>query len=686
MAITPDNPQIIYAGTGEKGGSGGLFRSTNGGDSWLLTGDGDKAQFAGNHSANSDPVPNGHPRSNGDLIVVDAGANSASFTDDIVIAGSYKSGVRLFTEGGDNEVSAVNTAGFVRAVAGHPSVPNIAYAAIQFSDSSRNGIYRINYTNPSAPQSTLEYQTLRPEGLTVLSNGNVYGAVGVNGIVKFNGSGWVLKNSGLSTNNVNRQWTAVTGYVIGGNDIVYAGSNNLGGLSNGSNYSGVWRTTSGGNGWTPLVDANSNVSDQILGQSYEWWYRIDAFPQAGLGRTNNVVSSIDVARGNNLNSVSDDVVYVSGRGGIWKSSNGGGSWQPAVFNMQATSNTGIAVNPNDPTQIVVSNTDYVLLETSNRFENSDISRDKPSGSESRGYDVVFDVASNEVILGVGDRDRNEGGELFIKSATAIGNPSGSGWTNTNLGAATSANDGRVRAVAYGYHNGNSATSQTILAAVEGEGVYRYHNGNWSRSSGVSIGSTDRSSLIWPDSGNSGIVYLLDLSSGFYRSRDGGRTWSNIWPSMQFNNNDFFNAGYLTADDDDATTLYLSIQGRNTSPIGANFKVYRMTGADTRTFGAPGTAGITDITRHSGNSSIRRPGPIVVGPEGKLWLAQQQDSPNSIDAALYVMENPATDTSFTDVTTNDYRNFAISPSGIDVSMDGHVYLSQNGVGILKIAMP
>jgi len=108
----------------------------------------------------------------------------------------------------------------------------------------------------------------------------------------------------------------------------------------------------------------------------------------------------------------------------------------------------------------------------------------------------------------------------------------------------------------------------------------------------------------------------------------------------------------------------------------------MTGADTGIFGAPGTAGITDITKHSGNSVIQRPGPIVFGPNGNLWLTQQQNSQNSINAALFVMKNPTTDASFTDITTNEYRNSAISPSGIDVSSDGHAYISQNGVGVVK----
>ena len=686
LTITPDNDQILYAGTGEKGGSGGLFRSVDGGDTWFLTGDGVKAQFAGNHASTNDPLPVGHPRSNGDLIVVDPGEDNTSYTDDIVIAGTYKNGVRLFIQGGEIEASAVNTQGFVRSVAHDPALPNTAFAAIQFSDKTKNGIYRIDYTNPSDPISTLEYTTERPEGLTVLSNGHVYAAIGADGIVKYDGTSWGLQNSGLSINNENRQWTAVAGYVNESDDIIYAGTNNRGGSADGTNYSSIWRTVDGGNSWTPLVDADTNVTDQIHGQSFNWWYRIEAFRQAGLGRTNNVISSIDIARGADANSVSDDIIYVSGRGGIWKSENGGGLWEPAVSNMQATSNNGVAVNPNDPTQVVLANTDYVVLETANRFSNSDISRDKPPSAESRAYDIIFDVSSNELVLGVGDRDRNESGEVFIKSATSLGNPSGSDWTNTDLSAATSATNGRVRAVAYGYHNGSSATSQTILASVEGEGVFRRHDGIWSKSSGISIGSTDRSNFIWPDNGNSGVVYLLDLSSGFFRSNDGGQSWTDIWPSMKFNNNNFFNTGHIAASDENPTTLFVSIQGKVDSPIGTGFRVFRMTDADTAIFGPPGTTGITDITNHSGSSKIKRPGPLVFGPYGNLWLTQQQDSKISIDAALFVMEKPLNAESFTDITTNEYRNSVISPSGIDVSTDGHIYISQNGLGVVKIFGP
>ena len=686
VAITPDNDQILYIGTGNQGSSGGLFRSINGGDSWQITAEGNKAQFSGNHSATADPVPDGHPRSNGDLIVVDEGFNPATFTDDIVIAGTYKDGVRIFTQGGDFEISAVNTNGFVRSVARNSAVPNIAYAAIQFTNSSQNGIYKIDYSNVSSPSSTLVYQTLRPEGLTVLSNGNVYAAIGPAGIAQFDDGVWALRNANLPITDQSPQWwSAVTGYVRGANDIVYAGANNIVGPG-GQNFSNIWRTKDGGRNWEPLVDANTNVSDIILGQDHNWWFR-SAFQQAGLGRRNSVVSSIDVARGPFPNGLADDIVYVSGRGGIWKSDNSGTNWQAAVHNLQVTANTRVAVNPNNPAQVAVSNTDYVVLETRNGFasESNDIGRDRPQGSESRGYDIIFDTTANDVIIGAGDRDTNfpGGGEVFFKSASTLGNPANSGWTNTHLTSATASNNGRVRAITYGYHDGDSETSRIILAAVEGEGVFRYQNGVWLRSSGVDIGATDRSNFIWPDRENAGVVYLLDLSAGFYRSNDGGRNWSNIWPSMQFNNNDFFNTGYLTADDNDPTTLYLSIQGRSGSPIGTGFRVFRMTGADTGVFGALDDQNITDISRHSNNETISRPGPIVLDPNGRLWLTEQPNATNSTTAGLYVMENPQSDTSFTEVTTNEYRNTAISPSGIDVSSDGFIYIAQNGAGVVKV---
>lgn len=682
LAITPDNDQILYAGTGNQGNSGGLFRSCNGGESWELTADGDSALFSGNHSNDNDPVPDGHPRSNGDLIVIDAGMESTSYMDDIVIAGTYKDGVVIFEQGGDLKKADVLGSGFVRSVANHADVPNIVYAAVQFEDSSLNGIYRIDYTDLSNVNETLVFPTLRPEGLTMLGNGHVFGAIGKEGIVKFNGSNWSIINSDQWIDNGFREWTAVCGYLKGNTDVIYAGLNNLGGNGNGTNYSTIWRKI-GGQDWVPLVDVNSNVSDIVYGQSYPWWFRIDAFQQAGLGRKNSIISSIDVALGDFDQFVSDDIIYVSGRGGIWKSPRRDEMWQPAVYNMQATSNNGVAVNPNDPTQVALSNTDYVVLETSNRFEDDAMTRDKPLNAESKGFDVIFDVVSNEVIVGVGDRDNNRAGNVFVKDAGMLGDGCNSCWLNTDVEEAS--DGGRVRAITYGYHNGNSNTSQTILAAVENEGVYRYHNGQWTESDMMDIKNTKGSNFVWPDKANSGTVYLLDLSSGLHRSTNGGQNWSNLWPSMNFNNNDFFNSGYITADENDPETLYISIQGRSNSPIGLSHKVYRMSNAATvNTFGSPLIDNkIVDIALHSGNSIIKRPGPLVFGLDGKLWLTQQQNSQNSIDAALFVMENPKSDLFFTDLTTKKYRNVATQPNAIDVANDGYVYIAQNGIGLVKI---
>ena len=156
--------------------------------------------------------------------------------------------------------------------------------------------------------------------------------------------------------------------------------------------------------------------------------------------------------------------------------------------------------------------------------------------------------------------------------------------------------------------------------------------------------------------------------------------------MSFRNRDFYNAGFIAEDDNNPTTLFVSIQGKRGSPIGNGFRVYRLEGATTGIFAERGTLSITDITIHSEATRISRPGPLVIAPDGNLWLTQQQDSRNSVEAGLFVMANPASDTSFTDVTTNDYRNSAISPIGIDVSSNGHIYIAQNGGGLVKLSLP
>ena len=154
--------------------------------------------------------------------------------------------------------------------------------------------------------------------------------------------------------------------------------------------------------------------------------------------------------------------------------------------------------------------------------------------------------------------------------------------------------------------------------------------------------------------------------------------------MKLRNKDFFNTGFIAADDKNPNTLYLSIQGDRGSPIRTGFKVYRLNKADTEIFSSVNNANLTDITKHSGQAVIKRPGPLQISPDGTLWLAQQQDAKNAVDAALFVMQNPATGNSFTDVTTDKYSQITASPNGIDISSDGYIYISQNGSGLVKLS--
>ena len=177
--------------------------------------------------------------------------------------------------------------------------------------------------------------------------------------------------------------------------------------------------------------------------------------------------------------------------------------------------------------------------------------------------------------------------------------------------------------------------------------------------------------------------MLDLSSGLYRSLDGGQNWTNFWPDMKFRNKDFYNTGYIAADVKNPATLYLSALGDKGSVLGSRFKVFRLTNADQKIFDSLDDSDIADISLANGRQKIKRPGPLTVGLDGKLWLTQQQDSKNKIHAKLFVMNRPGSDRSFVDVTTEEYRKTATSPSGIAVSADGFIYVSQSGAGLVKL---
>jgi hypothetical protein len=425
------------------------------------------------------------------------------------------------------------------------------------------------------------------------------------------------------------------------------------------------------------------VSDKIYNATStgaEFWWYLDAFSQAALGKRNSVSSAVEVSRGPNQNDPSDDLIYVSGRGGIWKSNNGGQKWFAAVYNMQVSTNRDVAVNPNNPSQVVLGNTDYTLMQSNKRFEQDSISRDRPSGSGSRGYDIEFDATADEIIIATGNRDTNTEGEVFKKTAKSIGNPKDNGWTNLNLQPETGGNI--PQAVTYGYHDGTAKTSQTILVAVKGKGVFRYFNGKWTASSGVSIGASYRSKFVWPDNESSGVVYLIDLVAGLNRSSDGGKTWTKIWQGMSFNNKDFFITGFITASD--PNTIYISFQGDNSSYTGSKLKVYRLDNAKTANFSDPAKdSNIVDISSIVGGGEITHPGPLIIDHTGMLWVTQQAYGANNIEAGLFVMKNPKTDKAFTEITNNEYRQLVVEPVGIDVSTDGYIYLAQRGLGIAKL---
>jgi len=687
VAITPDNENIVYAGTGDKGNSGGLLFSEDGGDHWGDALAGDRALFAGNHPEKNDPVPDSHPRPNGNLLAIDTGSNAGARSDDVIIAGTYKDGVVFLSSGGDQYESTALSGGFIKGVSIHPSQPNIVYAAAYFRNTSDNGIYKIDYSQLTSPSATLVYATAEPEEVVLLENGNVYAAVGKDGIAGSvdNGATWSSLNTDLVFNE-NYVWQGITGYASGGRDILYIGVNNS--QTGNNNYSNIWRSKDGGVSWTSLVDNNNNVifdiydGDTSDGGGDLWFFR-SAFGNAILGKSNTVVSSIAVANGDN-NNVADDEIYVSGRGGIWKSDNGGDEWYPVVRNYQASSNRDATVNPNNPKQVVLGNTDYTVIEGTNRLVSGDVNRDRPEGSESVGYDVEFDGVADQVIVASGERDHNTDGKVFVQNASDLGG--GKEWTDLNIDSVTPAPHGRVRAVTHGYHDGTSRTDQVILAAVEGEGVYRYDGDSWKRSTGISIAGTKRSNFVWPDRENSGVVFLVDLNAGIYRSLDGGRSWRNIWVGMPLKNNDFYKTGYITADENDPSVIYVSIQGDNSSFIGTNFKVYRLENANdpSVTYGNPNNdPHVTDISKHSDGSTITRNGPIKLDSEGRLWLTRQQDSKGGHDAGLFLMENPSVDTVFTDVTTQQYAESVVEPTGMDVSSDGYIYIAQQGMGVVRI---
>jgi hypothetical protein len=384
-----------YIGTGNQGSAGGFYASTDGGITWTLRSA--TVTFSGNN--NTAPLPTSHPRSTGNLLVQAAGT-LYTFT--------FNGGVFRSTDNGNNWTAIGLTGEYGRSLVGDPSDANTLYAATY-----GNKIYKT--TNASAGSPTWTQLTTAPATVEELKfvGGYIYAACGASGIYRSTdgGSTWTSLN-GSFIDTTQSVWESLDGYVSGSNHVVIVGCTNpVTPASDGARNLVKLTITSGGVvSYTDLTTVKANFTGTIPPNNQTWW------------RTASSTNYYDWITGNShtatyilIDPSDPNRIWTTGGGGIYRSTDGGGTWRPAINGVALTSNRRLLADPNHPPRLWIGNVDWTFFEITDGLAQTPATTllNAPT-SAGVGYSLAIDSTDSRIFLGVGNRDTNTEGQIFSR--------------------------------------------------------------------------------------------------------------------------------------------------------------------------------------------------------------------------------------------------------------------------------
>lgn len=501
IAWSRTQPGLVYAATGAKGAGGGLMRSTDGGRTWSIRST--VPQFSGGNNSGMPALPGTHPRSTGNLLVLDEARG-------YIYAATFDDGVMRSSDGGTTWTTLGLEGKYLRSLVVDPSNPDVLYVAAY-----NDGVYK---TSGAAGAGTFVRLVAAPSKTEELAfvGGDLYTAAGTSGVFRSSdgGAGWTLLNGPRTDGPV---WMSVAGYVDGeGRSVVFVGCDKPAKATKVGTkqmFASVMRSIDGGSTWASIVDDPTRVHFEMGGPAGSPWWLASSLPSLMLGQGSYTAAQIVLDQ-------SGTNVFVAGRSGVWRSPDGGQNWWPAVHGMGVTINREVVADPNVAGRVYVGNTDWILL-WSTDGGNTIAQNRPPSGAETFGISLDTTVTPSAVTIAVGDRDTNSSGEIYT-SADPV---AGAAWANEGLGAATGGK--RPLAVAVNHVGGE----RLVLAAVEDGGVWRKSGATWTKVNAAAMGpqATDAASFAWQ--AGSSTVFLYDRQSGVWRSTDAGRSWAKIWSKV-----------------------------------------------------------------------------------------------------------------------------------------------------------
>ena len=649
---SPSLPNVVYAysSTADGTGSGskikrGTFNPSLGWvTNWSLICNMPRGSQAGNTPQETGST-GGHPRQTGrKMLAIDE-------VNGFIYAGSVNGVYRIPIGNNTTPVQIALNGSWVTSVSLDPSDSTVLFAT---SDGgTTRGVHRITGIRGSASVATYRNAGTVgdfPQACVAILEGSVtavYVANGKTDLYKWNGGGSFTSGWANITNNLNSdepnpatttRWSGLDARRYAGSsftkiivtDSWQGGANRTGGQ--------VGWSTDGGATWTKV---NSSRADYHINNASGplWWL---SQKNASLMIDRGVFDSVNPV----LDPNNSSTMYVMGRGGVWRTVNNGTMWYPIIQGTSVTTAHVIRCLPSNPNKVLVADTDWTSMQSSDGFVTQPQSR-SPGGV---GWNLAVANDESLIVLCTGERDANASGAVHTSPDPWS---SSSVWTNqlaTGTWSATGTNLQTSKPRCVGAALGTTGSGTPLLfAAFQGYGIYKKTGlgagGVWTNvtlPNATNMANKVKCHFAWPGDGNT--IWMIDPNSGVYQSINRGTSWIR------------------------RTTLSITDtsygQLRHDPTASGRYYFTTKSGVFIVTNGNTGSPSIVNIS-----GPISEPTTLAIHPtKGYIIVAEASDSPKN--TRLWVSRDQGAN--WDDITTDQWRAVGNNPRYMDWGANGKLY--------------
>jgi hypothetical protein len=579
-----------------------------------------------------------YPRPVGKLIAADpANVNT-------VYLGTVNDGIKRSVDGGVTWTALALGGKTVRSLV---LDRGFLYAAVE-----GEGVYRCT-TDGSTTLLSGSGAPNKPEEILALGD-DLYVAANTEGILRLKnpsaaapGAAW----TDLGVGTTPAKWSAIDGYLSGSHHVIVVGNADPEQVGTSGRYTTVMKCVNAqamsGFKWVNISSAETTtVKITLASGNGETYWRVD--PAKGEGtpagwaaqkRLDGNVFAIDQIL---IDPDNPNKIHAVGQMGIWRTLDGGATWEAADIGLGTAVHNAVAVDPARPGHVYVGDTDNGLWVSYDHAESVAYCTRPRSGTKPTVLDIDVDATTGLVYTAIDDIWRYD--------------PVRRSWSRVEGANGKPLKDATGGKTPHGVEVERVSGSLVILAAVEHSGLWRLAaDGDWVRAStGPNLDSPGKKGtpFEWPSS--TSLVYFCDGHTGVWRSKDAGQNWTLIWKKTAGANP----TGGLAVTSDTSRLFVTTKDG-----------LYRLDHADT---GDPvGSPGSTIIVNNLG---VPNPGGLAT-QGGTLWVTGEASSSGTADVVLRKSTDGSTFTTFLD---NYYEGAAGWPLGLAVE-PGFQYTAATSMG-------